>query len=632
MASLWLQNLLSYSLQIALVAAVGALFLRLLRIRVPNVRVLCGQALIAVCLLLPAIQPRIPGKETSATVHVSTGPGTIVEPRQRSNAMPIPITTAVLFLIGAGILVRMGMLGLGFWRIRRYRHTSTIVPGAFENLQHRLGVVADFHISSDVPGPVTFGFFRPVIFMPENCARNQSIACHELVHVRRHDWLFTVAEECILSVFWFHPAMWWLVAEIQLTREEAVDREVVVLLNAREQYLESLLTLAASKAGLDLVPASLFLRKRHLKRRVASLLKEVSMSKLRLRSSMAALTAALVLAAWFGVKSFPLQAAPQENQDKIDAPGVAVQPSQVAILHRTPVAYPKEARAKRVQGTVVVEVSLTATGTVSDARVISGAEELRKAALESVLQWHFKADSQTATKTQVTVDFHLSEWVPARTHIMPALTPAAIGAESPVVSRIILRMPENLKEKLESRLTLREGDRLTQAAMADLAAAASDVDEHLNVNVRSSASGAVVTIRLLEGPAPDGGVTGGVIGGVPGGVSTGVIGGVLSATPVPPGPTKIRVGGNVAAMNLIHKVTPVYPPEAKQARIQGVVSIAVTIAKDGTIQDMQLISGHPLLVPSAQEAVAQWVYKPTLLNGNPIEVVTQVDVNFTLTQ
>jgi protein TonB len=70
---------------------------------------------------------------------------------------------------------------------------------------------------------------------------------------------------------------------------------------------------------------------------------------------------------------------------------------------------------------------------------------------------------------------------------------------------------------------------------------------------------------------------------------------------------------------------------AKQARIQGVVRFTVTIGKDGTVQDVQLISGHPLLVSSAQTAVWQWQYKPTLLNGDPVDVITQVDVNFTLT-
>jgi TonB family protein len=595
MDSFWLQNLFSYSLQIAIVAAGGAVLLRLLRIRVPNIRVLCGQALMAGCLFLPAIQPWLPVKNRAASVQITTGPVMIAESAHGPQATPIPIATVLLLLMGAGVLARMGMLGLGFWRIRRYRHTSTLVPGAFEHLRRRMRVAADFYISSDVPGPVTFGFFRPVIFMPENCMLNESIACHELVHVRRRDWLFTVAEECMLSVFWFHPAMWWLVAEIQLAREEAVDREVVVLLDSREQYLQSLLTLAAANAGLDLVPASPFLRKRHLKRRVASLLKEVSMSKLQLSSSMAAFAGTLVLATWLGVRSFPLQAAPQEKQDsRIDAPGVSVQPSPVAVVHRTSVAYPKDALAKRVQGTVVVEVSLTATGTVFDARVLSGPEELRKAALQSVLQWHFSSDAQVSTKTQVTVDFHLAESVPPA--LLRTVTPVP-GAEFPVLSRMILKVPESLKQKLESRITVREGDRLTPAAIGDLLAAANDVDEHLSLNVE----GGVVIISLPE-------------------------------MVMPMTPTKIRVGGNVQSANLIRKVTPAYPPLAKQARIQGVVRFTVTIGKDGTVQDVQLVSGHPLLVSPAQDAVWQWQYKPTLLNGQPVDVVTTVDVNYTLTE
>ena len=71
---------------------------------------------------------------------------------------------------------------------------------------------------------------------------------------------------------------------------------------------------------------------------------------------------------------------------------------------------------------------------------------------------------------------------------------------------------------------------------------------------------------------------------------------------------------------------------AKQARIQGTVRFTAIIGKDGTIQNLQLVSGHPLLVPGATEAVKQWVYRPTLLNNDPVEVVTQIDVNFTLSQ
>jgi periplasmic protein TonB len=97
-------------------------------------------------------------------------------------------------------------------------------------------------------------------------------------------------------------------------------------------------------------------------------------------------------------------------------------------------------------------------------------------------------------------------------------------------------------------------------------------------------------------------------------------------------PQRIRVGGNVQQANPIKRVQPLYPPLAKQARIQGVVHLTAIISKDGTIQNLQVISGHPLLVPSALAAVKQWVYKPTLLNNEPVEVITQIDVNFTLSQ
>jgi len=92
------------------------------------------------------------------------------------------------------------------------------------------------------------------------------------------------------------------------------------------------------------------------------------------------------------------------------------------------------------------------------------------------------------------------------------------------------------------------------------------------------------------------------------------------------------VGGNVQAAKLVKQPKPLYPPLAKQARIQGTVRFTAIIGRDGSIQNLTLVSGHPLLIPSAQEAVRQWVYQPTLLNGEPVEVVTQIDVNFTLSQ
>src|SRR6202167_5655200 len=130
------------------------------------------------------------------------------------------------------------------------------------------------------------------------------------------------------------------------------------------------------------------------------------------------------------------------------------------------------------------------------------------------------------------------------------------------------------------------------------------------------------------------GVVGGVPGGVPGGSMGGVIGSVLSSTPVAvpkiATPTRVRVSSGVSSGLLIRKVSPNYPPLARQARIQGTVILQAQISKDGSIQKRQLIRGHPMLAPAAIEAVKQWKYKPYLLNGEPVEVETQVQVNFTL--
>jgi len=147
-----------------------------------------------------------------------------------------------------------------------------------------------------------------------------------------------------------------------------------------------------------------------------------------------------------------------------------------------------------------------------------------------------------------------------------------------------------------------------------------------------------VTMLKEEEMAPDMGVgvVGGVPGGIPGGQSGGVLGGIIGGvvgTNLPPPPkalARIRQGGNVQQAKLINMVRPVYPPLAKQARISGTVRLHAIIAKDGTVIQLEVVGGHPLLVQSALDAVRQWRYQPTLLNGEPVEVDTTVDVVFSL--
>ena len=140
-----------------------------------------------------------------------------------------------------------------------------------------------------------------------------------------------------------------------------------------------------------------------------------------------------------------------------------------------------------------------------------------------------------------------------------------------------------------------------------------------------------------------GGVIGGVPGGIPGGQIGGVLGGILGSVnsihpgtipklAPPPRPERVRISQGVTRGQIIAKVEPPYPVIARAARVQGDVVLRAIISKTGVIANLELLSGHPMLVPAALDAVKQWRYRPFLLNGEPVEVETTITVTFSLTQ
>jgi len=153
---------------------------------------------------------------------------------------------------------------------------------------------------------------------------------------------------------------------------------------------------------------------------------------------------------------------------------------------------------------------------------------------------------------------------------------------------------------------------------------------------------------MIQDPDFDPGA--GAIGGVPGGLGdpagsgNAVIESIGRSLPVPAPPApaqvkappqpaaipRIKVGGKIQEGKLISGPRPVYPPLARAARISGVVRLQAVISRDGAIMDLRVMSGHPLLVQAAMSAVKQWLFQPTYLNGDPVEVATDIEVNFTL--
>jgi len=139
--------------------------------------------------------------------------------------------------------------------------------------------------------------------------------------------------------------------------------------------------------------------------------------------------------------------------------------------------------------------------------------------------------------------------------------------------------------------------------------------------------------KIVEDEAPAPTNMSGVLGGISGGAPGGVLGGILSAANAPPprvAPQRVKISAGVTQGLLINKVTPVYPPIAKQAHITGDVILQAVISKQGTIEGLKVISGHPMLINNAVEAVRQWRYKPYILNGEPVEVDTTITVKFSM--
>jgi len=601
------------------------------------------QGILAIALLLPPLEPwHQPMAQDTASVSIATSAAPVVVARPPAFRLAWK-REYFLLLIAAGAALRFLWIGAGLARLRRHRLDSrmlTIPPVPFSNPRVR------WFVSNTVGGPVTFGFLNPSILLPARVVEldadlREAIAHHELAHVRRRDWLFVLLEESIRSLLRFHPAIWFVLSRIQLAREQVVDAEVVGLTRDRERYLDALVAVAAQRLLPDVAPAPLFLKKRQLAVRVAAVLKETRMSKPRTVLSYTTVCSAALLAVRLAVWMFPLQSPAQtvtaEKAHSVvaDGPGVVVEPG-AKILHRSPVFYPSGVTAV---GTVVVESSVNAKGEVTDAHVINGPEELRNAALSSVLNWHFSADGGLPPTVQSVIRFE------AAPHTASATT---VSATAPVArTSLYLKsinmtgLSDELAEKVSANLPVHVGDAFGNDQMAQVRAALKEIDEHLMFGIKNSPPDVMLTI-MLRPSGIIGEITGGVVGGIPGGVAGGIIAAPGEVGPSAPaaaqfpaaanGVMRVRVGGNVESANLTKKVTPLYPPLAKQARIQGTVRFTALIGTDGSVVSLQLVEGHPLLVESAQQAVSQWQYKPTLLNGNAVEVITQIDVNYTLTQ
>jgi TonB family protein len=601
---LWLNNLIAYSLQIAILAAAGTLFAYLFQLRLPRVTLIYWQVLLFICLIVPFLQSW-EHPVLKRVILRSASPAMAGMPITTGAEAPPAIPWEMLALIlAAGIFLRLTWLMIGFFRLHLFHRNSCMFieeHAAVRDMQWRTGVRVSLLLSDEIDSPVTFGLHTPKIILPlsfknlsEPCQK--AVLCHELLHVRRYDWIRIIVEEIICSIFWFHPAIWWLRSRIHLSREQAVDHEVVQLTGSRQPYLDSLLEFAQAQGRPRAVPAPLFLKERQLVQRVALLLKEVSMSRSRLAISMIGVCILLVCtlrlaAAWFPLAGEPVTIPEQKAISE-------VKPS----LPQAPLPVPQ--RSTRLEAAVQPAIA-SEPAPVQTVRVEADA---------ALSAFPVPVPEQSAEKVSP-----------------PKGEPIRVGGnvqETKLIHKVAPIYPEQAKRKgIQGTVNLTvtideeglvneiksnpENNPILEEAAVNAVKEWKYSPTFLNGKPVSVVATVSVTFRLSDTPSAS---------QSPNAPSEGT---VWKSDP-------IVVGSNVPESKLIRRVEPIYPALALKARVQGKVVLRITVNEQGFVTDAQVVSGHPLLNEAAIDAVRQWQYSPTLLNGAPVPVIATVTLIFNL--
>ncbi len=543
-------NALAYFAQLAVVVAACAGLPRLVGLRSPTMQHVFWRVVLAVCLILPVVQPRQPDEIVfvPAPVTVPSPAGAAAPAHAAPPAAGVDWIRLATIVIAAGIAGRLAWIGAGLVRLQRLRRSGVEPATGFDDVRQAIGV-ADVSIlwSSAAPHPVTFGARRPVVLLPVaiksvDAAAQRAVVAHELHHVKRHDWLWTIAEEVVRAVFWFHPAMWWLISRVQLARETVVDELSILTTNARRAYLDTLLAFA-DDTGLHSTTA--FSARRHLFHRVMLLSKEGTMSSTRVAVATGLLALALTGGTWKAVSAFPLRGGAAKSQ-----------------LPPSPPPLPETREAHHLVATHYFEIARKDTTLTPEQR------------LDTIARGIAAEDRALA--------------------IDPNYFPAL------VYKSILLRLQANLTpDRLEQQRLIAEADELRQTA---------------------------IVLRGDAAPAPDDSMP-------------------PPPPPPPPGATMVfvpkpiehagdvsdpvRVGASIPAPLKIRDVRPLYPPLAQSARVQGVVIVEVLIDSAGDVAEAHMLRSIPLLDQAALDAVRQWRFVPTLVNGEPRAAIMTVTVNFT---
>jgi TonB family protein len=311
-------------------------------------------------------------------------------------ALDATLTLLIVGAIAAGAVCRIGWIGLGLIRLRSIRATAEPAPALAAlaaALQRELGVTADIRLSDAVGSPATTGARRPIVLVPPRMIDlppevQRAVLCHELLHVRRRDWLPALIEEVWCALLWFHPSARALASRLGLARETLVDELAIAHTGDRRGYARALLEFSTDRPRL--AGAAALIGRRHLEQRIALIAQEVPMPRASLVIRLAAAAVAVAVVTMAASSSVPLSATVQE---RIYKPSVDKGITVPKVIHEVKPTYTPEAMQARIQGSVFMTVVVLPSGDVGDVTVTESLDQehgLDQQAVDATKQWKFE--------------------------------------------------------------------------------------------------------------------------------------------------------------------------------------------------------------------------------------------------
>lgn len=407
-----LSGLVAYCLQLTALSLAAYVCAAALKVRTPSLSLRYWQSILAAALLLRFLQPVSTDSHAtivaSATANPFDSPNEAIVLQMSGQAMRV-----ALWIVGIGIALRITWLIVGLLRVRSLVRSAApdAALSSMDQLQDELGTRATLLVTDDLEGPATIGVRRPVVLLPRSlrampAAVQRAIVCHELVHVRRRDWLHTIGEEVWCAALWFHPAARLIASQLSLAREMVVDETTLTITRDRRAYAEALLAFAFPQPHV--IGVTPFIGRRTLSQRISQIAEEGSMSRRRALASLAFALVASVAATAATADRLPIAVnASTRSQGTIyDAgPGISL---PVVIAEVKP-GYTRAAMDAKVQGSVFLWVVINEAGDVSNVAIKQSLDEqfgLDAKAIEAAYKWKFKPGYKggKAVSVRVTIE------------------------------------------------------------------------------------------------------------------------------------------------------------------------------------------------------------------------------------